>query len=74
MKRAVLARIPIGNNELVVSIDERDRIDLRLWTCTAGVSMASANGVTLPPRRCSETDRRAARREKGRPSHRRTVL
>ena len=47
-KRVVLARIPIGNDEIVVTLDDRDRIDIRLWTATGGVRMASANGLTIP--------------------------
>jgi hypothetical protein len=46
-KRTPLARIPIGNDELVLSVDDRDRIDIRMWTDTSGVRMASANGLTI---------------------------
>ena len=47
-KRVVLTRIPVGADEIVVSLDERARVDVRLWTSTSGVRMASANGLTLP--------------------------
>jgi hypothetical protein len=43
-KRTTLARIDIGNDELVVTLDERDRLDVRVWTTTAGVS-ASPTGM-----------------------------
>ena len=46
-KRVVLARNPIGQDEIVVTLDDRDRLDIRLWTATGGVRMASANGLTI---------------------------
>jgi hypothetical protein len=46
-KRATLARLRIGKDELVVTLDESDGLDVRLWTATGGVRMASANGLTL---------------------------
>ena len=46
-RRKVLDRIPLGDDELVVSLDDRDRIDMRPWTATGSVRMASANGLTL---------------------------
>ena len=45
--RQVLARVPLGTDELVLSVDDRDRIDIRLWTATGGVRMASRHGLTL---------------------------
>jgi hypothetical protein len=48
MKRVVLARIPVGKeDEIVLSLDARNRLDVRLWTATGGIPMASANGLTL---------------------------
>jgi hypothetical protein len=47
-RRTVLDRIPLDDgDELVVSTADRERIDVRVWTRTAGVSMASANGLTI---------------------------
>ncbi len=46
--RLAIARIPIGQDELVVSVDEHDRIDIRLWTETGGVRFPSKHGVTVP--------------------------
>ena len=48
MNRVVLARFPVGKaDELVLSLDARDRLDIRLWTATGGIRMASANGLIL---------------------------
>ena len=46
-KRTVIARIPIGHDEIVVTLDDRDRLDIRLWTASGGIRMASANGLTI---------------------------
>jgi hypothetical protein len=46
LKREV-ARVPLGNDELVVSITDHGKLDTLLWTATAGVIMASANGLTI---------------------------
>ena len=48
MKRATLARIPLGRDEVVIALDDRDRIDIRLWTDTSGIRLPSKHGVTLP--------------------------
>ncbi len=48
MKRDVLARVLLGADELVLSLDAHDRLDIRLWTDTGRVRMASANGLTIP--------------------------
>jgi hypothetical protein len=64
--RTRLATIPLDLDELVVSVDERDRIDIRLWTDTSGVRMPSGKGVTVPRwalRDLIEALRRARRRE-----------
>lgn len=45
--RIAIARIPVDRDELVVSVDERDRIDIRLWTDTSGVRFPSKSGVTV---------------------------
>jgi len=49
MKRVIFARIPINDDELVLSVDAHERLDVRLWTATGtgGPRMASANGLTL---------------------------
>ena len=46
-QRTPIARNPIGQDELVISLDDRDRIDIRVWTATGGVRMASASGLTI---------------------------
>jgi hypothetical protein len=46
--RVAVARIPVGQDELVVSIDEHDRIDLRIWTRTGDLKFPSKHGVTVP--------------------------
>jgi hypothetical protein len=47
-RRTRIARIPIGVDELVVSVDDRDHVDVRLWTDTSGVRFPSKHGVTVP--------------------------
>ncbi len=46
--RHAIARIPIGQDELVVSIDELDRIHLRVWTPSGGLKFPSKHGVSVP--------------------------
>jgi len=48
MKREV-ARVPLGNDELVVSITDHGKLDTLLWTTKAGLIMASANGLIIGP-------------------------
>ena len=43
-----LAAIPLDRDELVVSVDERDRIDVRLWTDTGGIRFPSKHGIAVP--------------------------
>ena len=50
MKRTPIARIPISNDELVITLDDHKRLDIRLWTASGGVRMSSANGLTIPLR------------------------
>jgi hypothetical protein len=45
--RQILARVPLGDDELVLSLDHQNRLDVRVWTATAGVRMASGNGLTI---------------------------
>jgi hypothetical protein len=45
--RVRLAAFPIGDDELVISVDAHGNLDIRLHTNTGGVRMASANGLTL---------------------------
>ena len=46
-RRTPIARIPIGNDELVITLDDHKRLDIRAWTASGGVRMASANGLTI---------------------------
>jgi hypothetical protein len=47
--RTPLARIPLDDgSDLVVSLDERDRIEVRIWSLTGYAKMPTGNGVTLP--------------------------
>ena len=46
-KRTVIARIPIGHDEIVISLDDRDRIDVRVHTLTGGLHFPSNNALTL---------------------------
>ena len=46
MKRAVIARIHIGDDLLVVTL-ERDLVDVRVHTPTGGLHFPSNNGVTI---------------------------
>jgi hypothetical protein len=47
MSKRVLARVSLGADELVLSVDDKGRVDVRLWTASSVVRMASANGLTL---------------------------
>jgi hypothetical protein len=48
MKRAVLARISLGADELVLITDTRNNLDIRVWTATGGVRMAGARADHSP--------------------------
>ena len=43
-----VARIPLDHNELVISVIDGGKIDVRMWTPTGGVRFPSKNGVTFP--------------------------
>jgi hypothetical protein len=45
-KRTVLARIPTGKDELVVTLHS-DRVDIRVHTPTGGLRFPSKNGLTV---------------------------
>ncbi len=46
--RHAIARIPLGQDELVVSIDERGDLDLRIWTPSGDLRFPSKHGVSVP--------------------------
>jgi hypothetical protein len=54
MKRAVLARLDLGRDELVVSADEHGNVDVRLHTETAGLRFPSKHGITFPRERLGD--------------------
>jgi len=47
--RTILARLPIGRDEIILSRDSAGQIDVRLWTDLngLGVRMASKQGLAL---------------------------
>jgi hypothetical protein len=45
-RRTVLARIPLGKDALVVTLDG-DRVDIRVHTPTGGLRFPSKNGLTI---------------------------
>lgn len=49
-QRTPIARIPVDQNELVISIDHAGMIDMRIWTPTGGVKFPSKHGVSFPAR------------------------
>jgi hypothetical protein len=53
-RRTPLARLDLGRDQLVVSIDDHGNVDLRLWTDTAGVRLASKAGITFPCERLGD--------------------
>ena len=54
MTRTALACIPIGQDELVVSLDGHGNHDLRLWTLTGDLRFPSKAGITFPRERLDE--------------------
>ena len=47
MKRVTLTRVAIGRDELVVSLTDHDKLDLRLWTLSGSIGFPSRNGLTI---------------------------
>lgn len=47
-QRTPIARIPVDQNELVISVDVAGMIDIRLWTETGGLKFPSKAGVSFP--------------------------
>jgi hypothetical protein len=43
-----LARIPIGNDELVLTLDAHDRLDIRVHTPTGALHFPNKNALTIP--------------------------
>ena len=39
--------MPLGADELVLSTDAHGKLDLRVWTATGSLRMASRNGLAL---------------------------
>jgi len=47
-QRRAVARIPLDRDELVISVIDGGKIDVRVWTPTGGIKFPSKNGVTFP--------------------------
>jgi hypothetical protein len=53
-RRTPVARVSLGRDELVVSLDGHGNVDLRLWTDTGGIHFPSKSGITFPRERLDD--------------------